>query len=51
MPITMTQANRFMGWPLPIPINYEWQITRLAVNPWVGGPMAMQYWLTLKYPY
>jgi hypothetical protein len=39
-----------MGWPPPIPINFEQQKTRSVVNPRTWLIMAKPYQLVLKYP-
>ncbi len=49
--IITTQANRFVGWPLSIPLKCEQHRTGSVVNTIVGGSMAKPYWSTLKYPY
>jgi hypothetical protein len=48
-PIMITQANGFLGWSPPIPINLEGQKTRSVVNLGTGVPMAKPYQSTLKY--
>lgn len=47
--IMTTQANISMGWPPPIPINCEWQRSRLMMNLGARVPMSRTYWLVLKY--
>jgi hypothetical protein len=42
-PIMMTQANRSMGWPPPIPLNCERQRIGLVVDPRARGLMAKPY--------
>ncbi len=39
------QTNRYVGWPPPIPMNYEGQIIESMVNHGVGVLMASPYWL------
>jgi hypothetical protein len=46
----MTQANKFVGWPLPIPFNCEQQKTRSMLNIIARGLMARPYQSTLNYP-
>lgn len=48
-PIMITQANRFLGWSPPIPMNLEGQRTKSVVNLGTGVPMAKPYQSTLKY--
>jgi hypothetical protein len=47
--IMTTQANKCIGWPPPIPLNYERQRIGLVVNTRAGGSMAKPYQLVLKY--
>jgi len=37
------QTNRYVGWPPPIPMNYEGQIIESMVNHGVGVLMASPY--------
>jgi hypothetical protein len=39
-----------MGWPPPIPINFERQKTKSMVNPRTRVIVAKPYQLALKYP-
>ncbi len=45
----MSQTNRFMGWPPPIPLNCEQQKIRLVVDPGTSGLVARPYRPALKY--
>ncbi len=47
--IVTIQTNKYVGWPLSIPLKCEQQITRLVVNIVVGGLVAIPYRLALKY--
>jgi len=47
--IITTQANRFVGWPLLIPLNCEQQKTKSMVNTIARGLEARPYQTTLKY--
>jgi hypothetical protein len=49
--IITTQANKFVGWPLLIPLKCEQQIIRSMVNTTTRGLVAKPYQSTLKYPY
>jgi hypothetical protein len=47
--IMTTQANKCVGWPPLIPLNYERQRSRLVVNIGAWGLVARPYQLVLKY--
>lgn len=47
--IMTTQANKCVGWPPPIPLNYERQRIGLKMNTGAGGSVAKPYQLVLKY--
>lgn len=48
--IVTIQENIFVGWPPPIPLNYEQQKTRSMVNIIAWGSMARPHRSVLKYP-
>jgi hypothetical protein len=39
--IMITQANKCVGWPPPIPLNYERLRTRLVMNTGARGSVAI----------
>jgi hypothetical protein len=45
-----TQANRSMGWPPRILINYERHRIGSMLNPKIGGSVAKPHRSTFKYP-
>lgn len=49
-PIMTTQANRSMGWPPRILINYEEHRIGSMLNPKIGGSVAKPHRSTFKYP-
>jgi len=49
--IVKTQVNKFVGWPLPIPLKCEQHRIGSVVNTVARGSVAKPYRSTLKYPY
>jgi hypothetical protein len=47
--IVTIKTNKYVGWPLWIPLKCEQQQIGLVVNIAVGGLVAIPYQLALKY--